>query len=64
MKIIKFLSTLLALIFIFSAFPLAAFAEGDDETEDAAVTETVDERTEIERLVCNLVLIAGDRSDE
>lgn len=28
------------------------------------VTETVDERTEIERLVCNLVLIAGDRSDE
>lgn len=28
------------------------------------VTETVDERTEIERLVCNLVLIAGDHSDE
>ena len=28
------------------------------------VTETVDERLEIERLVCKLVLIAGDRSDD
>ena len=28
------------------------------------VTETVDERTEIERLVCELVLIAEDRSDD
>ena len=48
MKIIKFLSTLLALIFIISAFPLASFAEGEDETEDAAATETVDETEDAE----------------
>ncbi len=48
MKIIKILSTLLALIFLFSAFPLAAFAEGEDETEDAAVTETTDETEDAE----------------
>lgn len=34
------------------------------DVQTRMVTETVDERTEIERLVCKLVLIAGDRSDD
>lgn len=33
------------------------------DTQTRMVTETVDERIEIERLVCELSLIAGDRSD-
>ncbi len=34
------------------------------EVQTRLVTEMVDERTEIERLVCKLVLIAEDRSDD
>lgn len=34
------------------------------DTQTRLVTEAVDERTEVEKLVCRLVLIAGDRSDE
>ena len=34
------------------------------ETQTRLVTEVVDDRTESEKLVCKLILIAGDRSDE
>ncbi len=34
------------------------------DVQTRLVTEAVDDRTEIEKLVCKLVLIAGDRSDE
>ena len=34
------------------------------DVQTRLVTEAVDERTEIEKLICKLVLIAGDRSDE
>lgn len=34
------------------------------EAQTRLVTESVDERTEVEKLVCRLVLIAGDKSDE
>lgn len=34
------------------------------DTQTRLVTEAVDDRTEVEKLVCRLILIAGDRSDE
>lgn len=34
------------------------------DTQTRLVTEAVDDRTEVEKLVCKLVLIAGDKSDE
>ena len=34
------------------------------DTQTRLVTEAVDDRTEVEKLVCRLTLIAGDRSDE
>ncbi len=34
------------------------------DTQTRLVTEAVEERTEVEKLVCRLALIAGDRSDE
>lgn len=34
------------------------------DTQTRLVTEPVDDRTEVEKLVCRLVMIAGDRSDE
>lgn len=48
MKIIKFLSTLLALIFLISAFPLATFAEGEDETEDAVTSDAAEDSEDAE----------------
>ncbi len=34
------------------------------DVQTRMVTEAVDDRTEVEKLVCKLVMIAGDRSDE
>lgn len=34
------------------------------DTQTRLVTEAVDDRTEVEKLVCKLTLIAGDRSDD
>lgn len=34
------------------------------EVQTRLVTEAVDDRTEVEKLICKLVLIAGDKSDE